>query len=764
MPQNSTIFQQIITRFLNTHIFRHIDVPVRLHRLIPEELMNFRSPKKLIWTLIYILISLTTLTAQEKGSISGTIYDQKTGKPVENVSIYLQPVSYGVETGMDGCYNLPGIPAGTYQIVISRIGYQHITGQTISINDGDVIELNFDLQPTILSNIDGIVITATRSPSLSNAIPASVDLVDLVKLGHQNPQNLAEVLNNLPGLQIKDYGGLGGIKTVSMRGSNAEQVLVLLDGQRLNNAQNGQVDFSTISTTGLDRIEIVHGGNSALYGTDAVGGVINLITRKDSEKSGISGSLNTMRGSFNSSSLEGLLQYQQDKFSAALTYHDLHSSGDYSYTDLNGQKRKRDNNDLFSQDLFARFNLKFGDLQYQQKLNFSYKFYYTERGSPGPLSFPSQTSRLYNRTDQINALYSCKIFNPLTELQIQGYAHFGWNRYSSDDYSVHDENSSHNGTYGLEAQLKTIQSAAHQRIFGLGTRNDWMTGSDFSADHRRILYYLFIQDEIEYSFNQQSIVKSVLFIPALRFDTYSDFGSHFSPKIGSVINFGTTWDVALKGNAGFIYRAPIFNELYWPADDWSRGNPDLKAENGYDWDISLWSHPSLPFETVVDITYFQIRMNDLIAWQFQDQKYIPQNIDQTLSSGIEFNAALQPVKDAVAVNYNYTYLSTVNRKTHKILSYRPRHTGNLSLIFSWSGLKLELQSQSVSRRYADVVNMQKLNPYTIYNIIFSAHRSLGPIEPKLSLQINNLQNRQYQIIQDYPLPGREVRMNIGIAF
>ncbi len=161
---------------------------------------NFCSPKNFILIPIFILTSLTALAAQEKGSISGTIHDQKSGKPVENVSIYLQPVSYGVETGMDGRYNLSGIPAGTYRIVISRIGYQSITGQMITIHDGDTIELNFDLQPKILSDIGGIVITATRSPSLSNTIPASVDLLDRVKLEHQNPQNLAEVLNNIPGL------------------------------------------------------------------------------------------------------------------------------------------------------------------------------------------------------------------------------------------------------------------------------------------------------------------------------------------------------------------------------------------------------------------------------------------------------------------------------------------------------------------------------------------------------------------------------------
>jgi outer membrane cobalamin receptor len=711
-----------------------------------------------------VLLNLTSLSSQQGGRIYGTVSDQQTGRPVESVSVYLQPVSYGVETGSDGCYELNGIPAGTYQIVISRIGYRNISNQNITINAGSELEFDFSLQPTILSDGEGIVITATRNPSFSNSLPASVDILDRVKFEHQQPENLAEVLNNLPGLQIKDYGGLSGIKSISMRGSSAEQVLVLLDGQRLNSAQSGQVDFGSLSACGIERVEIVHGGNSALYGADAVGGVVNLITGREYIKPGLGASFNMMQGSFNTRSLQGTLQLKKEKYSTDLSYHVLRSRGDFEYTDLNGQKQKRENNDLFSQDLFARANFEFGDLRLAQKLNLAYKFYYTEKGSPGALSYPSRTSRLYNRTDQINAQYSRKLFNALTDLNVQGYAHFGWNRFNSYDYSVHDENSSHNGTYGLEAHIKTIESAAQQTTFGLGTRYDWMKGSNFPSDHSRVLYYLFIQDEIEYGFADKSATPSVRLIPALRFDVFSDFGSHLSPKIGSLIRLGTSWDIAIKANSGFVYRAPIFNELYWPEDDWTKGNPHLRAESGYDWDLGLRLLPAELVQTTLEFTYFQVSMHDLIVWQFQNQKYIPQNVDRTLSSGIELNAGLKPLNDVVFINYNYTYLSAVDQKTHNILPYRPRHTGNLSLILSWMGFKLELQSQSVSSTYADADNKQKLDPYTIYNLIFSARLPLKPVEPRLSVQVNNLQDRRHQIIQNYPLPGREVRLNLGVAF
>ena len=709
-----------------------------------------------------IVFCLSPLLAQEKGKIFGIIKDSKTGLPLETACIYLVPISYGAETDARGYYFIPAVPPGEYQIVISLIGYETIKDEKIQIHDQENLELNFSLLPTVLSGVDPVVVTATRGLSLTNAVPASVDVVSRKTIERQNPQNLAEVLDNVQGVFIKDYGGIGGTKTISLRGSSTEQVLVLLDGQRLNNAQSGQVDFSTISAEGIERIEVVRGGNSALYGADAVGGVINLITKKDAEEPGWSGNLQLLAGSFDSQSLETSVQYKKSRFSASLAYHGLQSEGNFAYTDPYGKKMERTNNDILSHDLFGRLKVEFGDPHDQRQFNISHKYYYSDRGSPGNVDHPYQTARMYNETHQFNAIYSGKTSNPLNDLQLQGYAHHSWYRYANDEDVVPIDSRFRNGTYGFESQLRTILSSSHLLAYGFGTRYDWLKSTQFSNDHTRNTYYLFIQDESEFTFGKNSKVKSVSLIPALRLDAFSDFGAHLSPKIGTVLNFGSEWKIALKANTGLSFRAPNFNELYWPEDAWTLGNPDLKPESGFDWDVGLRLRWPLLAGAAFDVTCFQIHMKNLILWQTPGTKWLPLNIDKTRTDGVELNFNLQPVKNLLSLTANYTYLDARNAETDLTLVYRPRHTLNATMNFLWKSYSLEYQYQYVSQRFVNPSHTLYLGAYSSSDLIFNAHYVFEDWEPKVSFQIKNIFNQSYEIIRYQPMPGREYRLTLGI--
>jgi outer membrane cobalamin receptor len=714
--------------------------------------------------LLLVVFNLSPLLAQEKGKISGNITDNKTGQPLETACVYLVPISLGAETDSRGNYFIPGVPPGDYQIVISLIGYETIKAENIQIHERENLELNYSLQPTVLSGLDPVVVTATRGQSLISAVPASVDVVTRETIERQNPQNLAEVLDNVQGVFIKDYGGIGGTKTISVRGSSTEQVLVLLDGQRLNNAQSGQVDFSTVSAEGIERIEVVRGGNSALYGADAVGGVINLITKKDTEKPGWSGNLQVLIGSFDSQSVESSVQYKKNKFSTSLAYHGLESEGNFSYTDPYGQKTNRTNNDVLSHDLFGRLKFGFGDPHNQRQLNLSYKYYYSDRGSPGNVDHPYLTARMYNETNQFNAIYSGKIFNPLNDLQVQGYIHHSWYRYTNDEDLVPVDSRYQNGTYGIESQMKTVLSSSHLLVYGLGTRYDWLESKQFSADHHRTSYYLFIQDESEFTFGKTTLAKSLSLIPALRWDAFSDFGTHLSPKIGTVLNFGSSWKLALKVNTGMSFRAPNFNELYWPEDAWTKGNPDLEPETGFDWDAGFRLRWPLLGGLSFDVTYFQIHMKNLILWQTPETKWQPLNIDKTKTDGVELSFNLQPVRNLLSLIANYTYLDARNAETDLTLVYRPRHTLNTGFNISWNRYTFEYQFQYISQRFANPSQTLILDAYQVSDLIFNAHYEFQGWEPKVSFQIKNLLNQSYEIIRYQPMPGREYRLTLGLAF
>ena len=215
----------------------------------------------------------------ENGKLFGTILDAQTEKPLEKVIVILEPCGFGAESNQKGYYSITNIPSGKYRMQVVLIGYRSIKDQIVHIESNIEKRINLSIEPVILSSSDSILITATRGPSLVAEIPSSVDIVNNKRITSRIPQNIAEVLQDVPGLFIKDYGGVSGLKTISLRGASTEQVLILMDGQRLNNAQNGQVDLGLISVQGVERIEVVRGANSALYGADAVGGVVNILLK-----------------------------------------------------------------------------------------------------------------------------------------------------------------------------------------------------------------------------------------------------------------------------------------------------------------------------------------------------------------------------------------------------------------------------------------------------------------------------------------------------
>jgi outer membrane cobalamin receptor len=717
--------------------------------------------------LLFELFAILPLAAQEKAKLFGSIWDHNSSAPIEKACVYLEPTRMGAETTVDGSYYIPELPPGKYKLTVMMMGYETITGKIIQLQPGEAKELNFFLKPTVLNYPEKIVVTATRGNSLTSEVAASVDVIeqDLIEL--TNPQNMGEVLKNVQGVFIKDYGGVGGNKTISLRGSSAEQVLVLLDGQRLNDAQSGQVDFSGLSVEGVERIEVVRGGSSALYGADAVGGVINIITRKSSEKNGFSGSASYLLGSWDSQSLETLINFQEEKMGGAVSYKKLTSQGDFSYTDVDGTEKNKVNNDVASNDFFSRFYLSLGDPHYQKRLELSYKYYEAERGSPGTIELPYNTARLWNRNEQLNGIFSGKVFNFRNDFRLQAYAHRVKSRYKNDEGLVLIDSHYKNASCGGEGQLQTILTSDFVLTYGGGYRHDGLDSPEFPEDHFRNSFYLFLQDESLFELNNTRLLKSISLIAALRFDNFSDFKNHLSPKFGGVFNFGQDWKTSLKWNVGLSYRAPNFNELYWPPDAWTQGNPDLKAEHGFDWDLGLRLRYPVLHGIALDFTYFNITMSDLILWQSVGQIWMPLNVDKARNQGVETSLALEPIKRWLSLNVNYTFLDARNLSDesnvhNKLLVYRPKHSLNFSAACNWKMFTLKYDYQYIGQRYTNPANTVFLEGYRTSDVVISANYQFRQWKPQLSFQVKNIFDEQYEIIRYQPIPGREFRFTVGI--
>ncbi len=728
--------------------------------------MNLGCPKILLWLSIPLF-----LQAGQVGSISGFIIDATSKKPLVGVNVYLKNTSIGTATDDAGFYKIENIPLGQYQICVEMIGYEKPPVKYVKIIANQNIELNFELNVQVIDFQESVTITATRGHNLITEVPSSVDVIKMEDLEVRNPQNLAEALQNLQGVYIKDYGGLGNTKTISLRGSSSEQVLVMLDGQRLNNPQTGQVDLALIETEGIERIEVVRGGNSALYGSDAVGGVINIITKSPHSglsKKSITGSIKYTIGSFNSLSFENGATFNLPFGILSGSYKLLESKGDFKYIDAYGNEQTRKNAGINSEDVYLKFNKPIGDSLFNRRLDITYKYYSSERGAPGTIEDLYKYAKNWDRANQYNLTFTGKVFNLFNDFRLQIYRHDSWNRYFNNEVAAYTDSRFTVSMDGAEAQMKTILIPQASLTYGLGLRSDKMDNLQLETSHNRLSWYGFIVNESNFNLSSR-LIHTIFLVSSLRFDQTSNYGNKFSPKLGTVFNFGKYWQTSLKFNIGTSYRAPTFNDLYWPADAWTQGNPDLKPESGWDYDCGLRFQFPILNGLYWESTYFQNQMKGLIIWKEKNGIWSPENVNKAMIRGIENSLSFKPFKKFLEISGNYTFLDARNKTNertvfNKRLVYRPKNTANINLNCSFSVFTLSYQFSYTGLRYTTNDNTDYLPSYKTSDITLNYKPKTDSADLLLSLQIKNIFDERYEIVKNMPIPGRELRLALKIGY
>jgi len=717
---------------------------------------------------VFILIGLipNISSAQEKAEIRGYVHTES-GQALAGVNVFLKNTVLGSATDQTGFFSIKNIPAGQYQLQVEMIGYERPPARTVKIKAGEIQNLNYTLKIQAISFDECVTVTATRGHSLVTEVPASVNVIRMEDLEARNPQNLAEALQNVQGVYFKDYGGPGNTKTISIRGSSSEQVLVMLDGQRLNNPQTGQVDFATLSVEGVDRIEVVRGGNSALYGADAVGGVINIITRGDHTTPGLDGSLKFAYGSFHTNAIENSLNFRKPSLQCALSYKFLQSEGDFDYRQY-GRTVTHENAGINSQDVYLRLARPFGDPLYNRALELSLKHYSAERGAPGTIENLYRFAKMWDRSNQYNLVYSGKVFNLLNDLRLQAYHHSSHNRYLNVESLVKVNSRFDVTTDGAEVQLRTVLIPQSVLTYGGGWRVDRLQDQQLDTLHRRQSRYLFLLNESTLE-SGTGLLRSVALVPSLRYDYTSDYAERISPKIGFVINLGQQWQTIFKFNAGASYRAPTFNDLYWPADPWTVGNPALRPESGFDFDGGIRLQYPILQGFYFESTFFQNRMDDLIIWQQSNGKWSPENVNKALLRGLENGATVHLFQKHVTLAGNYTYLDARNKTAerteyNKRLVYRPRHSANLNLTTKLRQVSLHYQFNYTGLRYTKPENTLYLPAYQTSDVTLTVTKLYHDVEYTCSFQVKNLYDASYRIVENMPIPGREFRLSLKIGY
>ena len=235
---------------------------------------------KFISIFILIVSAGSTHAISSKSTIAGRVIDKESQDPIPFVSVYIKSIARGDVSDKDGLFAVTGLPPGTYDVIFQRQGYKEVVVKQVRLKSNSNIMLNTEMIEAIIET-DEMVVTATRNAEFEHDIPQLVSVVTGKEIREKNNIQIPEFLREEEGVYVQKTNQGGGSPVV--RGLKANKLLFLVDGVRLNNStfRGGNVQYlNTIDPGSLARMEIIHGPVSTLYGSDALGGAINMITKR----------------------------------------------------------------------------------------------------------------------------------------------------------------------------------------------------------------------------------------------------------------------------------------------------------------------------------------------------------------------------------------------------------------------------------------------------------------------------------------------------
>jgi len=563
----------------------------------------------------------------------------------------------------------------------------------------------------------------------------------------------SEILSFSPGVVVRDYGGFGQLKTMSIRGSSNDQVVILLDGMRLNSPIGGGVDLSTIPVGYVDRFEIIRGGASAFAGTDAIGGVVNIVTKK-TDKPFTFGSVTY--GSYETFGLNVSRAQKLGDFSYLVSFTHAQSKGDFKFKSVNDLILTRINNRFHSESLLVKGAYDAGNGWQVTLLN---EFFYDKRGVPGLGEFqqPDAEQKDLRNLTGIN-ISKEEFIRPDIDLDIQIFNRFDDLKFTNPEPTVGLPIDTLSKTYSFGINPRVTWFGPYNQVFTFATelREEMLDSNDF-GNPDRFTFSLFAADEINL------LDDLILINPVIRYDLWSTrqesttTDSGVSGRLGVIV--APLDYLSFKANAGRSYRAPSFGELFFPNEGFIRGNPNLKPETAYDFDIGfILSHP----RAALEVTYFRSHIDDLILFVFISAQTIePRNVGNVDEQGIETSLVLRPFK-YFELFAGYTFLDGEIDETGAQLPGRPRNKFDLRAVFDFNYLSLFWETH-----YVDKIPLTAF-PDSVTTPARTVYDAGAKAEWKkffLTFEIKNLfNNLDVRDALDFPLPGRTYFATAGVNF
>lgn len=589
---------------------------------------------------------------------------------------------------------------------------------------------------------DQVVVSANRFEQPISSILAPVTVVTREDIDHWQSNTIIDVLRRLPGVDISQSGGMGQQSSLFIRGTESRHVLVLIDGVRLNQAGiSGSSDMSQIPISLVQRIEYIRGARSAVYGSDAVGGVVNIITRRDNDGT-------TLNAGIGSHSYQNYNGSTQQKIGENTT---VTAAGAYTHTkgfDLAPKEvspRQYDKDGFLSKSLWLGVEHQFSS----EILAYARAYGYDNRTSYDVSEYAGvsvDTRKLYSRTYETGLKYHQGKYSS-SLMGSYGY---------SKDYNFDPRK----GQYSESANLD--ESKQYNIQWGnsyLLDKGNISAGIDYQRQSIEPSSYAMINEKQTlnntgiYLTGQYAIIDSVTAEAAIRSDHHSEFNWHTTWQSGLSWEFYEGYK--LVGSYATAYKAPNLTQLYAyssSAYGTTLGNPSLKPEESKQWEVGVEGTTGPLFWQV---NAYHNDIDNLIAYKAGNPISSYENIGEAEIKGIEWVGEFET--GILHHQVTYQYVDPRNKKTDKVLERRAKQQVKYQLDWAIDKVDMGLTYQYIGSRYDNDYSQWPSKRIKLGGVSLWDLTAAYPITSHLTIRgkIANMFDKDYETAYGYRTAGRE---------
>jgi vitamin B12 transporter len=707
---------------------------------------NSERRHRLLAGLACALVATSRLSGQVPGELCGRITDAESGRPINGARVEMVGHGQFVFSQTDGSYVLRGLEPGDVALHIRAISYAPRDTTVVAANGrATIVDVALHLAA---SRLDPIVVQSRRDSATSVVL-------DRIAIERSGRRDVGELLQAIPGVVVTQAGGPGAPSHVSIRGSSANEVLVLIDGNPVNSAITGDADLSRIGIASVERVTVLPGAQSARYGGRALAGVIAIETRRASNERSASGTIGAW-GEHNASVSLGTRQEWTSLAGAASLIADYRDAkGNFSY-DVplvrGGGNAERLNADTRSLGLIGSASLE----SENATIGLHAESDARTRGMPGSIVQPSLTGRQHESrlAGGADARWRMGRVSSTATVDV-AHEHEAFDDPNPPFGSVYNDTVSATtatvtatssvalpgvtSTLGIEGRVLDVTStmlapgSPHvQRQLGA-----WMSDRVFRSSGGGFEYAADLSARVDWD----SFLRSAI----------------GSPRVGLTASRNAASIAAFFGRG---YAPPSLSDQFFHEGVLVRPNPSLEPERVRDeLEVRATLHEVRvgPLDLGGDAAAFRANVDGMILWQ-PDFRFIwsPSNFDVTRSG---WDASARVAIPSLGVE---THASTSVSRVEYVgpvltgqVAYRPRTTANASASITQRGVRIETTTRYIgARRTVTSSELNSLDAYSLTDLRVSRSFAGRAVGVDASVGIDNVFDRSAAMLVDYPFPGR----------